>query len=268
MEISFAKLALTAALSAMGMLLGSAALVAAEDMIPPATVSPLCTSFDPNKGEFGMVGPLNFAQLEVTCPANQVYFALRNASGSQRPGSHILLLGTCCPVPGDLLSSNHVFATEQCPEGFVVTGSKQIPAPGEQIGFVQNEDRDKQWFLVRTQQLKCTEINRGKYALSPPLNGWNVGWYAHFTTAFADRTSRARIPVALRYGLGRYNHTGFSHNFCAGMPWGSLLVGRAGKYCSETKFSELTYRDGRPVFDYAKCLSVTNPLSREAACFP
>ena len=54
-------------------------------------------------------------------------------------------------------------------------------------------------------ELRCTRINSDRYRLgSTPSPMYVYGWQPHFSTLFHRKTQKSRMPVSIRYGVGRY----------------------------------------------------------------
>ncbi len=234
------------------------------------TWNQVCTGFDSRSGKWSMVGATGPLELNFFCPNGYAFLATKHQSGPRRSGDKIPLVGTCCPLPPGALTEEHEDAVEICPENYVATGASQLvskePSPNS------NSD-SAAWRDTRTQNIRCTKIDSSRFQLGAETTGWNVGWYKHFRNYFDKRTTRARLPEALRFGLGRISRIGWAFSFCAGNPWGSVLVGKTSKYCDGFKFRELQYKGapndppaGTPVHDFASCPAIVDELDPDTTC--
>lgn len=138
--------------------------------------------------------------------------------------------GRCCPLPApDILSNEHLMAETGCPEDYVVTGtSSMAPEPHAE---------------ARKFQIRCTKINTRRYQ----LGGKKPGLYWGMNFSFYLQKKRIlwdEIPPALRYGTGRTTPIIWEPVGCIGFPFGSLLVSREGRECSQSFYRELQYRGG------------------------
>src|SRR5262249_13934388 len=83
---------------------------------------------------------------------------------------------------------------------------------------------------------------------------------------------KSQVPVGLRYGLGRTARKIWETDSCAGLPWGSLLVGKFSRPCG-LWYQDLEYRgvgddppDGSPVAVIPNCLAISDPLDATPTC--
>lgn len=238
--------------------------------------APICSGYEPSTHTLvSLTGPNSADILDGACPDNFAYFAALQTGGRRRPGAQVLVRGSCCPLPYGILTNEHEYQAEHCPAGSVATGFRQLPNPQAEAAETVETDGKiiKGWSTARIQLLRCTKIDQSRFALAPPTAGYETGWAKHFRTLFEPRTSRSRVPVALRYGLGRAGLTNWHDRICLPHPWGSVLVGKTSKYCSGMLFSEIRYRDPKtgeaskiPALDYSYCLYIKNPLAEQLEC--
>lgn len=236
------------------------------------TTYPVCTSWIASKQEFGTIGVGSHLDKGEFCPQDHAYFAVLYPGNKRRPGAFVNISGTCCPLPAGVLLDETVYASEQCPDQFVATGSRQVIAAGSTI---PTDD----WFNETPQELRCTRIDSTRYQLGEITRGINLGWRRSFRTMFHSYVTRPKIPISLRIGLGRDSKYSWNDQICLGRPWGSVLVGKTSKYCDGMRFrlisprkdlstkkrEELGVADATS-FDYDRCLSLENTYEADARC--
>ncbi len=192
------------------------------------------------------------------CPLNHGLIVVDDVTDNASSAENVLLTGNCCRLPDDdvFVRGPEVLADNLCPPGHIVTGNRF------------------DWREERSQPLICKPINTRRYKLSPPTAGLAFG----VTTNWAYRKTgfdRFDLPVALRYGALRYNYDSWGRFGCIGVPWGSLLVGKAGPRCEGLRFSELQYAGapgdppaGTPVKMFPDCSSIDNVYDPRSGCKP
>ncbi len=227
----------------------------------------VCSGYDPLQNHWGPWGKQNGRTGEDHCPPGEAFLAHDYVAGSRwQPINAFSIAGYCCKLPKGVLSEEHVFAAEQCPEGFVITGSRAETVP-DQSGNSTGR--------AVTYSFRCTRIDTTRFTLGPPSQGWGVGlpndtWeqLAHLLRygARENLTTRGRLPIALRYGLFRTGPSTWGVSGCVGVPWGSILTGRINKYCFGHIFRELRYKDTSPVKTYPDCLTVSSPFDVNPSC--
>ncbi len=206
---------------------------------------------------FNSDGRKRWGSVADGCPKHHAYYSLVTPGGGGSPESSYIE-GTCCPLPSDdILTDDSLYVTSACPPGFVATGAR---------GTLGCKDC--------TQEMRCTRINTNRYQLGPAGPGvyWGVGYSRVHE---ARRLSRAELPAAIRYGVGRLTRLWWDEGGCIGEPWGSLPIAKRGRRCSDLLFSELQYRgaagdppNGTPVTMYPDCREITGSSDPRAACAP
>lgn len=189
--------------------------------------------------------------------------SIQNRTGHARRADQYELTGQCCPLPPGTLLDEHVMASLRCPDGSVITGSEMDP-PGS----------DKYPRRVRSTRLRCTRVNPERASLAAETPGWRVGWgedplprYLYSDDNLPRLTSRSRLPVELRYGVGRASPTAFSDNICIGVPFGSLVTAADDKSCIAIKFRQLIDRStGKPYRYDPDCIALSDPLGPAPRC--
>ena len=219
----------------------------------------------------------------MNCPDNHVLMSVspvlkrKYASGASSVG----ISGTCCPLPAeDILLDEKVSSFTDCPDNFIVTGvfpekplpkceaAREDPLNGALSGLCSLSA-----YKTKT-KLLCTKIDSKRYKLGPVTTGLHKAMSGHLGELFSDDfTSWKQIPVALRYGLGRLTRSLWTESNCVGFPWGSIFVGKDGKYCSEIKFRQLLFQGlpqdppaDTPVKMFPDCLRLDDPLSEFPKC--
>ena len=232
----------------------------------------VCTGYDPVRNRWGPWGEQLNDKGEDNCPAGQAFMAHTFVAGNRwNPISTFSISGYCCKVPNGVLLDEHIFAPEQCPDDFVVTGSRVEKLPKE-LGDGTHQS-EKHLF-------RCTRIDRTKFTLGPPTPGWEVGLPRDSFDQLPKRliygvrerlTTRSRIPVALRYGLFRIGPSTWDADGCIGHPWGSILTERINKACDGHIFRQILYlhaasRKFAPVKMYPDCIALSSPFDPNAVC--
>lgn len=203
------------------------------------------------------------------CPKGYAYVNAEPTGGRFGSAEVVPIVGTCCELPPDALTKDKLFALVKCPEGYVATGARALPA------------KETEWHVV-PKALHCTRINTERYMLGEPSHSVHVTaareladmpFLKQFIGEFAQfNTTSGRIPAGLRYAIGRIGWRRWSTDTCTGYPWGSLLVAKAPRSCNFT-FRQLQYRGlpndpsrGSPVKLFPDCDYLDNPLSPTPLC--
>lgn len=200
----------------------------------------VCVGYNPEKNAFG--------EEWRSCPAGYAFMTADDAAGPAGPARIIGAHGACCPLPAnDMLSEQHVFSEDACPEDHVATGAK---------GLEKGHSGAK--------YLRCTRINTDRYQLGEMTPGiyWGngfAGWQGSRRIEWED------IPAGLRYAAGRQNADRWDIDGCVGYPWGSLLAKKESKYCAGMLFRQVQFKGapgdppaGTPVKMFADCDEITN----------
>lgn len=237
----------------------------------------VCSGFNPETQTWGRTGIMGYDGPRIQdCPKGFAYISAYRALGSRRAGKLMHLAGSCCPLPADALSDETVTASEDCPDGFLATGSSSSELPGaEQCHTTPESERDcnNRWERLVEKQLRCTKLNADRYQLGAATSGIALGWRQHFRVALDEFGTRDRLPVAFRYAVGRNGKMIWTQNACFGIPAGSWVTGKHSKYCDGFRFRELQYRgadgdpaQGTPVKWWDDCLTLDDPLSPNPRC--
>ncbi len=234
----------------------------------------VCLGYNPETKTWGDLGVRKNYDGPSNCPANHAFVATSREFGPKRTGEFIGLFGSCCPLPEDVLLDQHIFVSEECPENHVATGAQLSEAGNEKCKDASEEECIADWQNLK-QLMRCTKINTNRYLLASPKPSLAWGWQPHFSTLFEEKTSKSRMPLSLRHGIGRLSRTSWNREGCVAFPWGSLIVKKSSKYCSGFYSRELLYAGadgdpvrGAPVRYYADCGAIQDPLSPEGACIP
>lgn len=242
------------------------ALAFAETPIPRE-----CIGFNPEAGNWDSVGIEAGGSVEQFCPKGYAYMSADFTTGTKRPAANIPMRGRCCPLPRGVLTEQTEFALEHCPDNYVATGARaehQLPPCVNGWALCEHE-----WIHIG-QYLRCTAIDTSRYQLGAPAQSLSIGFRERFdlSTLRREYTTRSRIPLGIRYGIGRENRYRLTRGGCVGYPWGALLVGKRGKFC-EYDFQVLEYRGapgdppaGTPVNLIPPCRSIPDPLDPKARC--
>ncbi len=246
----------------------------AHPQSPPAGHEPrVCSGFNSGAKKWGMVGsdPRSDGN---DCPRGHAWFAV--AAGLKREFASgpdfVSISGSCCPLPADdILTDEHLTTFSSCPDGYVATGAslEKRPPICESDDFYACLHASYQ---TRT-KLRCTRINQQRYALSAVKPGTTISLTHHLRESFEQRVARSRMPVSMRYGLGRTSQTTWVDRACVGSPPGALFVGRDDKRCSKVYFRILEFRGvaadpspGTRVQMVPNCLAISDPLDPKADC--
>ena len=237
---------------------------AAQSGLPAAQTGPdtrlvlnpqICIGYDPVRNVWGL--PPQEPTGERLCSANQAIFsAVRgNAGMSKRP--FVAVLAVCCPLPSDdILTQQHTWEMESCPEHSIVTGYDA----GENVGGT---------YIAR---IRCTALNTARYRLGEAQGGafWGTGSSAALPWKENTTLLRAGIPPAIRYGIERFQKVVQVSRGCIGQPAGSLFTAKLGFACKDFQFKEL-FAVGpgellRPVQMFPDCKQVSNLFSPNPEC--
>lgn len=223
------------------------------DSDPTAPIS-LCSGWNSETHSWGLTGITTSTDTEGNCPKNHALTVVRFAGGGKRPASQYVVAGTCCELPAGALSEYHQYVEQRCDAESVVTGVKRLIVSGNSTDELR---------------LRCSKINTESFTLGPVSSGLYTQWFLHLRMWFADSTTYARIPYALRIGAGRIAKFGWDRSLCVGIPWGALFTGRTHKYCHNHEFRQLFRKqDGGsvPAIDYERCLAVDDQYAEEPRC--
>lgn len=170
------------------------------------------------------------------------------------------ILGSCCRLPAsDILTAERVEVEATCPDGFVANGARNSALPNR----------------LEKPRLVCARVNTKRYRLGSKTSGvfWGI------SLALQNRAPmflREQIPLAIRYGLERFDYGTWENRGCLGKPWGSLVVTLGGEDCVESSYRELQYtgaysgdpESGTPVKMYPDCSEIENIFDPTSGCRP
>ncbi len=231
----------------------------------------VCNGLRSPKGSPPMWGMISVGELRSVdnCPPGAALINAEPTGGRYGIPERVPVMGACCELPPDALTSEKLLALETCPEGYVATGVQVL------------ESKEKEWWAV-PKALICTKINAERYLLGEPKLAIRVsparelgdvpflrqiiGEYTLFAT------TSGRIPAGIRYAIGRVSGRRWSADTCTGFPWGSLLVAKTPRGCNFS-FRELQYRGlsgdparGTGVKLFPDCDYLDDPLSTAPNC--
>lgn len=232
----------------------------------------LCIGYNPEKQNWDEVGPIPAMRQEDHCPDGSAFLGVSLVLGNPPYPRNVPVRGSCCPLPDGVLTNEHSWAEERCPKDSVATGSKAEPQVKIENGNWKKAMAE--WHHV-TQLMRCTKIDTSRFQLGEPVESLVIGFAREFDRAITQQkfTSLSRIPVALRYGVGRRGKFSLdAGGGRLGYPWGALLTGKSCKSC-DLEFRLLQYRGipgdppaGTPVKVFPDCLSIDDPTSPDARC--
>ena len=238
----------------------------------PPIAPRLCTGYREDTGTWGRITGDGFSF--SNCPPGTALFAVEDTgeglSSAVTGPAGVKLEGDCCPLPApDILTDRETFAISECPEGSIATGSSPFP----RIYTCTTQAACDA--VVQSQQhyIRCTGINLDRYQLGPTGAGryWGFGFSHRKDEAVV--TSRARIPAAIRYGIGRLFTKRWDVDGCIGYPWGSLLTKKTNGSCDGFFFRELQFRglegdppSGTPVPMYPQCEGIKGQNTANPIC--
>lgn len=208
-----------------------------------------CIGYDQLKQRWGADAGL--------CPANHAFFGVDDPAGAKGPAKRISVSMSCCPLPAkDILSTEHIYSTDDCPKDYVATGSRRR-------GSKEN----------KVVHMRCTKINTSRYQLGEATEGiyWGegaAGWSS------SKRIAWENIPASMRFAHGRKSADKWDVDGCVGYPWGSLLTKKKSKNCSSFSFQQLQYKGtnandplaGKAVQMIPNCSEMENVGSPDARC--
>ena len=230
----------------------------------------VCSGYNFGNDSWEHTGEVPDRVFEDHCPKDFALLRVEWMTGANRGAPYLPIRGVCCPLPKGILTEEHSYVSEHCPEESVATGART----DEENAAFGNGPGDRWENSVHL--MRCTKINTKRFRLGPPAKTLRLGFQADFDHWFYSSTftSMGRIPIALRYGLSREGRYTFSTGGCIGYPWGSLLTGKMHKYCG-LEFRSLEYAGqagdppaGTPVKLYPDCISLDDPLSPAPRCLP
>jgi hypothetical protein len=185
--------------------------------VPGSSSPAACIGYNTSRDEFG--SEYNY------CPVGYAFYGVDDPAGAQGPGRIIAATSSCCELPSkDILTEEHVFVEESCPEDFIATGYKNWNSP-----------------KGSTKYMRCSKINNNRYQLGEltPAVYWGdgaSGWRG------AQRIDRAQIPAGIRHSMGRTSKDTWDVDGCVGYPWGSVFTKKTSKYCSGLFFRQLQFK--------------------------
>lgn len=208
-------------------------------------------------------GGCEFIGTGGNCPANTAGFAMQDPAGR----SDVPYVGVdlqCCPVPTDLLTSNHTYVNSSCPANSLMTGSKFVT--NNNGVFTGSPDRNTKR-LVR-----CTAINTATYKLGPELGGpGRAEWYILFGNTGASGGAGSvykdmmALPLGIRYVISPYariapNVAAYANTMCV-PALNALMTRRESKYCGDFYGKKVYYTsNGQEVNLYPSgCTSTGTP---------
>ena len=209
-------------------------LATAPDAAPPY----LCYGYVPGRQKiWGQQG---------ACPVGYAFYELQDDRA---------LWGTCCPLPAkDILTTDRIEVTGECPDGYVLTG------------------RDETCSECSLQQVYCNKINTDRYMLgaSVPAKYWGVGYSSRKED---NRIDKRDIPIGISHAIGRQNFHQWDIDGCIGQPFGALATAKKGTNCAAILFRQLQYRGaagdppaGTAVPMFPACYSIDDVFSEHATC--
>ncbi len=230
---------------------------------------PVCTGYNSSRKDWALSIEVHGDQ-DRSCEPGSAMMALEERTKPYFTASEsIRILGSCCPLPEDALAGPEIIAGTECPPDFVATGAIGIERPDGGDSLLDKRPKFSFYF-------KCRKINTARYRLGPETNGWEFGPRGDYFKRIlgkpwnvaVNRTVRARMPAALRYGLMRSDQHFWEETGCVGHPWGSLLVGRSYLHCTGAKFRQLLLvneNQRRPVLP-EHCARLDNIFSGTPRC--
>lgn len=244
---------------------GIAAPVPSADAWDP----PVCTSFEMATTQSGKSD-----NVVESCPTGSAFVgesALNSTAAKAFQAT--VLIGSCCPLPPDALTTVRHLFFGSCPPDSVVTGLRSFNARAKEIDEP----------AMPTNLFECTFINTARYQLGAPglavrittlpygvdrtLGKALLGLEQHLTSSWG------RIPPGIRYAIARIDHSGRDVHSCAGYPWGSLLSGRADTSRCGFAHRQLQYVGrngdpvrGSPVAIYPECDAIEDPHGPQPRC--
>ncbi len=221
----------------------------------------ICVGFNPDEQYWGRKG-----REETSCSSNYAMYGTAVPAGPSYPPKAVRFGGSCCPLPSEeVLTEEQVVVPAECPEGFVVTATLPGPLCREfyRFSFCDPEEG---------MSLRCTKINTKRYQLGPKTPGilWGVS-----ATAWKQgrHIKRIELPAAIRFGLGRISKYRLTSGGCVGDPYGSLLVAKQSKRCSDLIFRELQYKglpgdppQGTSVEMFPRCRFISDRFEQHPTC--
>lgn len=214
---------------------------AVTDFNSPQHEPAVCLGYHP----FAALGaPSKWGNQSSFCPPGSAYFGA--LEGLVPDAARNAVLGSCCRLPrADILLDEHLTATVECPDGYVITGSEGM-APSLPT------------------KLRCTRINSLRYSLGPLREGryWGNGLSSR---GQSEQLQLTDIPAAIRSAIGRADDVSWALDGCVGTPIGALLVKKGGKHCQESGYRELL-EDRKPVTMFPDCREIENIFDPTSGC--
>lgn len=230
----------------------------AEQPLLPAIAPKICSGAQLRSGEWYWRLPSSLPETSHLCEAHYAVYGVEiRETDSRIPPAGVGVAAVCCPLPApDILIDEHIFAAEQCPEGFVATGG--VPAVDDCLDCPRH--------------MRCTRVNSRRYRLAAEHHGayWGFG-SKHWREK--TRLMRADLPVAIREALGRVSRYRMLHQGCVGSPAGSLLTRKSSGRCYGYHYRELQFRglpgdppEGTAVPMFPRCRRISNILDPQPQC--
>lgn len=225
----------------------------------------VCSGYNPLRGNWENIATTPDFRLESFCPEDSAIMAVGFVLGPSRPGENVQVVGRCCPLPKGILFKEHLYASVECPEGFVATGVKSQVGPDLcKAGW---EDCKAKWDSA-SHLLRCSKVDPSRFVLGEASSGKILGFHLMLEPGKESYTSRGRIPLGFRYGVIRSSLYEIEGGGFVGYPWGSLLTGKLGK--NQFVFRPLVWKNspgGEPTVKlYPDCVSLKNELSPYPIC--
>lgn len=208
----------------------------------------ICVGYNPDwwYAPWGRIGP------EYLCPKGFALFSVDDPPGRGESRQ----LGPCCPLPAsDIVTDEIVYVDADCPEEYILRG------------LVSAESGERRY------QAACGRINTLRYKLGPPQPGVYWGRTSRALDDVIHIPTRERMPLAIRYSVGRTSVEHWDTDGCIGPSWDSLLSGRGFGSCADYSYRRLQYAGlpgdppaGTPVQVFPDCLLIDDPFSPDAQC--
>lgn len=135
---------------------------------------------------------------------------------------------TCCRAPAGLLKNSQYVWQEpgMCGTGRLLTGTSNNDFSGHLCPSCKSPQINR-----------CTDIDVDRYEILPVKKGQY--WGPRLDRQKKNPISQLQIPLGLRAGFSRTSIRAWNGEGCLGQDWGSILVGRFGKDCSEAYFAKV-----------------------------
>ena len=198
--------------------------------------SEYCTGFNPDSQTWGLTMPRELYQHQACSPGMAIMYTTFSVGDAEK---WLILESSCCPVPKDSLTPEHVWSRYVCPEGSVATGTRLVPPDSGETKVPL--------------ELRCSMVNTATHELGKPTSATRIdfGRADLVPNGFFDRilainrlprVSRAQIPSRYSLGFGRQTAHSSNGGGCLGRPWGSVLTGVTGHRCVGQTYREIIRR--------------------------